>query len=298
MNANTSICAHIQNADNTGKAALYTGLGNWALGQLVWNTQRYVRDLAATHDVDPSLGADAIQMAEDAIADDPRDPPVGLERVETVSEKMKRFGALYAICVERAMEIGADEYNRPQAIRNRVEWLAAQSGNAISRARDLKARSDTAQALRVASAANEEAKFWRSNKEAVIDECHFHSGSINTSDDAYNIDAELILTAVERMNSVASMYKAVLSRCNNRKSSRFFEASGPLGDQLRSEVGVLEAELGALRLLDAAIQREYSTELYEAISRGVNIRLIDDIERAETVKLNAKLERELAKLGV
>lgn len=298
MNANTSIHAHIINADNVGKAALLTGLGNWALGQLAWNTQRYVRDLAATHEVDPTLGADAVQMAEEAIADDGRDPPVGLERVETVQEKQKRFGALYAIALDQAMAIGADEYNRPQNIRDRVEWLAAQSGNAISRARDLKARGDTAQALRVASAANDEAKFWRANKETVIEECQFHASDINTGDDAYDLDTELLMTAVERMNAVASMYKSVLSRCNNRKSSRFFEASGPLGDQLRSEVGVLEAELGALRLLDAAIQREYSTELYEAISRGVNIKLIDDIEKAETAKLNQKLERELAKLGV
>lgn len=296
MNANTSIYAHISSADNTAKAALLTGLGNWALGQLAWNAQRYVRDLAATHEVDPSLGQDAIQMAEDAIADDDRDPPVGLERVETVSEKMKRFGALYYVCCDAALAIGADEYNRPQEIRSRIDWIAEQTGKAFERARDLKSRGDLTHALRVANQANEEAKFWKANKQAVIDEMHFHASNINP--EAYDIDEELVVSAVEKMNAVAAMYKAVLTRCNSRKSSRFFEANGPLGDQLRSEVGALEAELGGLRMLDTAIQKAHSQELYEAISRGVNVRLLDDIEKAETVKLNTKLERELARLGV
>lgn len=295
MNTNISFAAHVENADNAAKMAFYTGLGNWALGQLAWNTQRHIRDLAATHEVDPSLGQDAIQMAEDAIEGDDRDPPVGLERVETVQEKMQRFGTLYSICLDAAMSLGADEYNRPQAIRDRIEWLASQSGNAISKARDLKARGDVQQALRVASAANEEAKFWRANKEAVIDEMQFHASEINP--EAYDLD-ELFGSAVERMNALASIYKATLSRCNNRKSSRFFEANGPLGEQIRSEVGMYEAELGALRTLDHAIQKAYSQELYEAISRGVNVRLLDDIEKAETTKLNAKLERELERLGV
>lgn len=295
MNTNISFAAHVENADNAAKMAFYTGLGNWALGQLAWNTQRHIRDLAATHEVDPSLGQDAIQMAEDAIESDDRDPPVGLERVETVQEKMQRFGTLYSICLDAAMSLGADEYNRPQGIRDRIEWLASQSGNAISKARDLKARGDVQQALRVASAANEEAKFWRANKEAVIDEMQFHASEINP--EAYDLD-ELFGSAVERMNALASIYKATLSRCNNRKSSRFFEANGPLGEQLRSEVGMYEAELGALRTLDHAIQKAYSQELYEAISRGVNVRLLDDIEKAETTKLNTKLERELERLGV
>lgn len=297
MDTNISFAAHVENADNAAKMAFYTGLGNWALGQLAWNTQRYVRDLAAIHEVDPSLGQDAMQMAEDAIADDQREPPVGLERMETVQEKQKRFGALYSICVDACFALGADEYSRPQSIRDRIEWLAQQSGNAISKARDLKARGDVQQALRVASQANDEAKFWRANKEAVIDEMAFHACEINPDAEEFSLDA-LLVSAVERMNALASIYKATLSRCNNRKSSRFFEANGPLGEQLRSEVGMYEAELGALRTLDHAIQKAYSQELYEAISRGVNVRLLDDIEKAEATKLNAKLERELARLGV
>lgn len=297
MNSNESIYAALENADTTARVAMYAGLGNWALGQLIYNCQRYVRDLAATHDLDPTLGADAIVMAEEAMAEDGREPPVGLERVETVGEKMKRFGALYSICLDRAIELGGDEYNRPQAISDRVDWLASQTSVAFEKAKTLKARGDLTAALRVASQANQDAKFWKENKQAIIDEAAFHAGSINTSDDAYELD-DLFGSAVERINAVAGMYKAVLSRCNNRKASRFFEASGPLGDQLRSEVGIFEAELGAIRLLDAAIQRANSAELMEAINRGVNIRLLDDVEKQMAQQLNAKLERQLAALGV
>jgi hypothetical protein len=297
MNTNTSIYAHIENSDNLSRAALLTGLGNWALGQLAWNTQRYVRDLASTHEVDPSMGQDAMTMAEEAIKDDPRDPPVGLERIETVQEKQKRFGVLYAKCMDECLRIGADEYNRPQSINDRVDWLASQSGTALQQARDAKARGDLTRALRIANAANVEARFWQANTQTVKDEMHFHTAAINTDEDAFDLDDQ-IASPVEAMNAVAAMYKAVLARLNNRKGNRFFEASGPLGDIIRSEAGVLEAELGGLRLLSAAIERANTTELLEAINRGVNIRLLDDMDRIAAHQLNEKLERELAKLGV
>jgi hypothetical protein len=274
---------------------MYKGLGNYALGQLAWSAQQHVRALASTHELDTQLGADAIHDAEGELDGDQTEPPVGLTKAETVEERMQRWGALYAICADSAKSLGGDEWSSPQSVASRLEWLAGQTKTAIARANTLKARGDLTQALAVASQANQEAKFWEANLKAIKAEMEFHASDINI--DAYDVD-ELVANPAEMVNAVAAMYRGVLSECNKRKANRFYVANGPLGDQLRSDVGALEAELGALRLLDTDIQRRYSAELMEAINRGVNLKLIDDVEKQATAQLNAKLERELAKLGV
>ncbi|MBT9153353.1 MAG: hypothetical protein DDT39_00010 [Firmicutes bacterium] len=274
---NTSINDYLYETDAAAKAAMYTGLGNWALGQLLWQTQQYVR----------ALRSDNTQ--------DQRTPPYGLEPMETAQAKQQRFGALYAIAVHECTKIGADQYNSPQTIADRVKWLSSQSGAAVAKARDLKARGDVTRALRVASEANAQAAFWAENAEAITQEATFHAQDLNET--AYNID-ELLLTPVEKYNAVTAMYKGLLSKINNQKSSRFFEASGQLGDMIRSDVGVCELELKTLRELSAAVESQYSKELYAAINNGITLAVIEDVEKAANAKLNARLEAELAKLGL
>lgn len=309
MNAKNSIDNNIKTLDSAVAIALLAGIGNFALGKAAWAAQQVVREQAqdAEH-VENNLerGRPTSDVAADIDdANAPEDFQVaGAEVRETHRERLNRFGKLYANVYSMGLELGADEWSRPQSPQNFIDWQATQPDEVLRRA---KAQTDVARAVRDASRAAQDKKFWSTNKPAVTLELLTVTGDlmpdgvgkpnieIQLDGDGDLTPIEDFLEPVEQVQAMMRGFGAVLDRLNNFKASPYWEGTGPISQDIRSDAGALESALPKLEKFIEDLEMLHRHDIREAVERGQNLLTLDIVRARSEQKLKARLERTLAK---
>lgn len=286
MNPNTNIAEFIDQQDTAVAIALIAGLGNFALSQMVSAAQAEVYNrIALERDEENPISVDDRNDKDDATIE--REPPYGLENREPPLERGKRYGKLYAACVHRAALLGAGEYDRPQDVAGHITWRAGLPDKELERAGRVK---DVTEAIRLASRAKAQRDFWRDRSGDVLE---IAEGLVDFDAETAE-DALMHLTGVDAVQGMVKGYQRLVDRIMNRKSSPYFTARGPIGDELRSDVGAMEAAKEKVEQFVNTLEREYAAEVLEAINLGRRLDTIDSVEQAVQMRAQERLRGLLA----
>lgn len=286
MNPNLNIAEFIDQQDTAVATALVAGIGNFALSQTVNAAvaQIYI-DMANERDPDRDSSLDDRNDKDDTLQQ--RDPPVGLENREPPLERANRYGALYVGCVNRSVALGAGQWDQPQDVPGHVLWRAGQP------AKDkLKAgrTTDLTEALRIASRAKAQQDFWNERKDDIL--------AIVTDATDYGSEpaesALFALTGVDAVQAMVKGYGRLVDRIGNRKTSPYFTAKGPIGDELRSDVGAMEAGLKKVEEFITTLEAAYAHEVLEAINLGRRLDTIESVAGNVEARQRARLAEYLA----
>lgn len=307
MNAKNSIDNNLKTLDVAVAIALLAGIGNFALSKAAWAAQQVVReDAADAEQAENAVGGPTADLAADQTdAHHPEDFQIaGAEVQETHRERLNRFGKLYANSYAMALELGADEWSRAQSPQNFIDWQSTQPEEVLRRA---KAQTDVARAVRDASRAAQDKKFWAANKPAVMLELLTVTGDLKPDGTGEpNIEVQLdgdgeltpiedFLQPVEQVQAMMRGYGALLDRLNNFKASPYWEGSGPISQDIRSDAGALESAMPKLEKFIEDLESLHRHDIREAVERGQNLLTIDIVRARSEQKLKARLERTLAK---
>lgn len=275
IESTNSVGLFIDKQDATVALAIVRAIGNRALTKLINLGQRTIRRDAARE----RAGEDALSLDErneqDANMVD-RAPPVGLDPAEPLETQLAYYARLYRNCFDRCQTMGDNEYDLPQDVKSRVEWLLEQS---VENQAKPKLGADATRAEKLAAlsrigAGEAEAKFWRSNAAAVTDLVQSAIDAAEDYDEALDV-----LTGVEAHQAMVQGLIG-LNRAMVRlaKVTGRFKATSEVGRRIASDFGALEAALETSTAFVAQLETAYASEIMAAITAGANLKTTEDAE--------------------
>lgn len=286
MKPEINVAEFISHQDGTVAIALIAGIGNFALSQTVSAAQAEVYNRIALERDEANPNSTDDRNDKDDTANE-REAPYGLETREPPLERGMRYGKLYAACVHRSALLGAGEYDRPQDLVGHVSWRAGLPAKELERAGRTK---NVTEAIRLASRAKAQKDFWRDRSTDVLEIAE----SLTDYDADVAEDALFGLRGVDAVQAMVKGYQRLIDRIMNRQSSPYFTARGVIGDELRSDIGAMEAAKAKVEEFIQVLEKEYASEVLDAINMGRRLDTIDSVETAVQSRAEERLRGLLA----
>jgi hypothetical protein len=280
MNAERSLHNFVLKQDATVAMALVQGIGNYALGQLISaaTAQKYADDAKERDEENDNASVDQRNEKDD---DDERAPPDGLEARETPTDRINRYAALYADCIDMADSFDAGEYDRPQDIASHVAWRAGRPAADVERIK--RGSVSLEEALRLVANAKSQQAFWAKHKSDVIALCE--DACVDATGEAL-----MTLEGVDAVQAMVKGYAKLVDRIGNRKGSPYFTSKGEIGKTIRSDVGAMEAALERTEKFIDELETAYAPELLAAIEQGRNLHSIESAVEGVQLRMAERLK--------
>lgn len=275
MDSKHSVGLFIEKQDATVALAMLRAIGNRALTRLINLGQRIIRrdNARARAGEDPNSLDERNEQDDSLIA---RPPPAGMEPSVPLEEQLDSYARLYRDCFDRCQTLGDTEYDLPQDVASRVEWLMAQAHQNEAKPRLGKdaTRAEKLAALSRIGVGEAEARFWKENAAAVTDIVQSAIDTVGDYDDALQT-----LQGVEAHQAVVQALIGV-NRAQVRlaKVTGRFKPTSEVGRRLASDFGALEASVATTQAFIDTLEAAYASEILAAINAGANLKVTDDAE--------------------